>query len=147
MPTDVPTLLSCVDSILEFKKIGDCAWVAQNPSSRCNEKGIDLACAKTCGTCDTCSDSKAKFGTVIKGKYKFIKCKNVIKDKNLCNVLGVADVCRQTCDNCLSAGGGMLFDILPVSAPIPPSHLPVLLSPPTNNKPPTKGKKGKNGKK
>jgi M6 family metalloprotease-like protein len=113
-PVTPPSSSTCNDGPFRFaifkpdgKRIMRyCSWAAnQSTNLRCSWDSVATMCPSTCGTCNTCVDSSARF--------KFYKEPTATKritrsciwvantsTNARCNIEGMADTCRETCDNC-----------------------------------------------
>jgi len=107
------SVTSCKDASYRFriekpdgkKKWRDCKFIAKRATAtRCTWTGVSAMCPKTCGTCDICIDSSSR-----------MKFKKSPEDENRisrdctwtsnnassrCNIEGMVDACRETCNNC-----------------------------------------------
>ncbi len=100
----------CSDSSLRFKvnwngkKITrDCVWVSNKATSkRCALEGVTNMCPDTCGACDICADSSARFKLTWNGKKIARDCTWVENKATIqrCKVEGVPEACRETCEVC-----------------------------------------------
>ena len=81
----------------------DCEWVEED-LERCDEyDGVDTHCPKTCGLCDDCFDGELAFRTFNKkGKRMKRDCFWVEDEftESRCELEGVAETCRETCELC-----------------------------------------------
>lgn len=102
----------CEDSNLsfevKFKKmekpvVRKCSFIKNASKAwRCNLPGVKEICAKSCGTCEICSDSTSKFKVLYNSRYVNRDC-NWVKQKNRkgrCRIPGMRDACRETCGGC-----------------------------------------------
>ena len=100
----------CNDSSLRFKLnwkgkriTRGCDWVANKATwNRCKVEGVAEMCPDTCGTCDVCADSSARFTLIWNNKKIARNCVWVGNKATIqrCNVEGVAEACRETCEVC-----------------------------------------------
>lgn len=99
----VSTPVDCVNSWLKFRtkdpngKIFEdrnCRWVDKN-KTRCNYDNVGTHCPLTCGTCQTCTDSKADF--YFEDEYNTCK----IASEELCRTKLISNTCRSTCSTCV----------------------------------------------
>ena len=107
MSSEVPSsspIASCDDSPFAFIKNAKertCDWVGKREDKIANRcKGnARFHCRSTCGTCDFCKNSRAKFEWKTD---KFKSCSS-IKRKNLarrCQIVGVKESCPKLCNEC-----------------------------------------------
>jgi len=87
----------------------DCEWVkAQSTNWRCSWPGVATMCPATCGTCDTCVDSTARFKfdkDPNDGVREFVTrgCTWTANKATLyrcTSIDGMEDACRETCGKC-----------------------------------------------
>jgi len=104
LPSIPPSLTAtCKDTPFDFsyeKNWVNCAWVQSN--DQCFRGKFSKMCPATCNTCLTCVDGKQKmrFYIPLEDRWTDKKCKHIARDKNLCNIEGVTDSCRETCGVC-----------------------------------------------
>lgn len=105
-----PTSDECSDSPLRFRLewnddiiSRDCKWVANKATrQRCRVDGVSEMCPFTCETCDVCQDSYVRFKVRWNGRNIMRDCRWVENKatRQRCNVEGVAESCRETCEVC-----------------------------------------------
>ena len=108
--SEATTSSSCTDSTLRFKLfwrsrpiVRDCIWVANKATKqRCAVDGIAEICPDTCGTCAECADSTVRFKVTWNDRKISRDCTWVANRATVmrCNLPGVADGCRSTCQKC-----------------------------------------------
>jgi hypothetical protein len=70
-----------------------CAWVRENPGSRCAIRNVRDHCPSTCnGNC--AADSNRRFQV---GNGRNRNCRWVRRNLNRCRISGVKETCRATC--------------------------------------------------
>lgn len=111
LPTPTPPSGTCQDSIFRFKLIKNnktitrgCDWVANKSTrDRCQISGVKEHCPSTCSSCSNCIDSINRFKFQFNGKVIIRSC-TWVSNKNTSgrctNIVGMADTCRDTCNNC-----------------------------------------------
>merc|ERR1740124_727714 len=131
----------CADSTLMFNtkdsnnkkyKGKTCEWISgRKTNERCAFENVETHCPATCGTCDPCSDSKAKF--FLQQATATTNCKKIKKD-NKCAEKGVFHTCRATCGLCPSLTPSNVPSLAPSASPskihsVGPSTSPSTLPP------------------
>ncbi len=106
----VPNSHPCNDSPLRFRVLWndesiarDCTWVANRATKqKCGVDGVGSMCPVTCGTCNNCEDSTVRFKVTMDGKKISRDCSWVASRSTSmrCNLPGVSDSCRSTCQKC-----------------------------------------------
>lgn len=79
----------------------DCRWVAED-LDRCEYEGVYTHCPKTCGDCPECFDGELRFKTENRNGRTIRKtCRWVERSTEArCELEGVANTCRETCEVC-----------------------------------------------
>lgn len=96
-PSYIPTLEACSDDPNFERKSGqDCAWVAENPQSRCAlDDDIPAACQRTCkAECKCVNDPYFMHNK----DFKQEGCNWVKDNLNRCNLDGVGTSCPEVCN-------------------------------------------------
>lgn len=102
---------NCKDSTLSFKTnfrsdktiSRTCSWAANKSTNyRCGLPDVASMCPYTCGTCEPCSDGRARFSLKYNGATRRRNCEWVANKNTAerCAIEGVADACRATCSSC-----------------------------------------------
>ena len=107
---DACSYASCVNASTRLKIVvggnivsRSCTWVGrQDTTNRCALAGVSAACPNTCGTCDSCVDTTARFRFTYNGQSIVRNCDFVgrveSKVEGRCAASGY--VCRSTCGGC-----------------------------------------------
>lgn len=128
-PTPAPP---CSDSPMRFKVYSDnvlvrrnCSWVARKPNLRCSIEGVSTHCPESCWKCGTCVDSLLRFKLTFDNKEMFKSCEWVrrINTDNRCNIQGIDNTCRDTCNTCIPRTDSP-SSVPTMQASVSPTNLP-----------------------